>query len=409
MQRLAATFLFGLAFPALYSGPAFALKVDVHAHAELSSTAGKSPSELTAAMAARGLDKVILMTVPSPLPSISTYDTSDIASFFSAEISAGQVYLMYGGDELNNLLHAMGREDQIPGPDRWDADGSTDAVYPNSCTGGCPTAIQDAADDAALIEAEGPAGATYNTFIGLAQNAADSGLYLGFGEIGALHLSRRTGHPYINFPVNHDWMKDLADIAEGAGMVIDLHYELSDSNKADLADLLNHNTNVKFIMEHGGWSTYGDTNGHAVIRELLEAHPNLYVALKKCDSFGIASCYHDSANAVGTDWESLILDHYDRFMFGSDAKYWQDSSYTVQQTMDLAFRDRSLGDGLGSLRILRNHIRGLNPTAAEWLEGGTAMSVFGIYARGRNRCGGSPVCRGAKKPLPWAWRKALRG
>lgn len=410
MRWLATVFFF-----TLISLPALGMKVDVHAHAEVADTTGKSPAELTAAMAARGLDKVILMTTPSALAGLTENDSGDIASFFSSEILEGKIKLMYGGEELNHLIHSVGRIGSIADSHRWDADNHSAAVFPNGCTSAvddCASEIWDAAYAAFLIEGEGTSGATYSTFMALAEAAAASGSYVGFGEMGANHVSRRPGHPYVRFPANHAWMKDLADIAAAAGMVIDLHFEVDAANKSELDDLLNHNPDAIFVLEHAGWSSSGTTNYHSVIRELIEDHPNnLYVALKECDlTDGSGSCYHSSSNIVSSDWEDLILDHYDRFMIGSDAKYWQDASLTVQETMDYAFRDRSApNDKLGSLRLLRNRILSLSPTAAAAIEGGTAAALFGFTSAKRPslHCGGSVICRKPRPLVPAAWRKGL--
>jgi len=161
---------------------------------------------------------------------------------------------------------------------------------------------------------------------------------VGFGEMTALHLSFREGHPFESAPPDHPLFLLLAEIASKHKMAIDLHMEAVaedmalprqfrsppnppqlKENISGLERLLSHERKAPIVWAHVGW----DNTGHATValyRKLLTKHPNLYLQLK---------VYQDSVPAnqilsegrIRAEWLELIRDFPDRCVLGSDNFY----------------------------------------------------------------------------------------
>ena len=159
-----------------------------------------------------------------------------------------------------------------------------------------------------------------------------------FGEMTALHLSFFSGHPFIGIPPDNQLFKDLADVAAQEGLPIDLHMEavLADMPRPDgfgdpnpetltanitpLEDLLRHNRDARIIWAHVGWDNTGDMT-LGLLRDLLEAHDNLYMGIKLLSQVGVQVAANrpvDGAGRVRADWLALIGDYPDRFVLGAD-------------------------------------------------------------------------------------------
>lgn len=342
--------------------PARAGKVDVHTHASVNSIYSPNAQDLLDAMDVQGIDVMIMMNVPNPLDGIAQETSTQVSTFFDASAEPTRFRYMYGGTELNHLLHGVGRIDSFAGhPEigyRWTATTVSQlSVYPNGCTGPCTSGAIPAGLLAAIAtEGTGSGGAERIAFNNLLLTAAASTSpnYVGFGEISPHHSSQRAGHPFIRFPVNHVWMKDMANIAADYGKVIDLHVELDATTVTELNDLLAHNRAAKVLLEHVGWSPNGYATA-SVIEALLAANTNLYIALKKCHTSAGSACYLDSTGLqLATDWRNLLTNpaYSTRFMIGGDAKFWNDST-TVASELRAAHLDRSApNDGYGTLKVL---------------------------------------------------------
>jgi len=380
------------AYALLTASFAYGGKVDVHTHAGVSSTYSPDAEDILDEMDVEGIDVMIMMTTPSPLYGTSQEISTDLSTFFGASSEPTRFRYMYGGAELNYLLHGVGRSTSFAGnPDigyRWTATTVSQlSVYPNGCTGPCtsggiPAGLTEAMD----IETRGATGSDHTTFINLVTAAVTSTSpnYVGIGEISPHHPSQRVGHPFIRFPVRHTWMKEMADIAAPYGKVIDLHVELDATTVTELNDLLAHNRSAKFLLEHAGWSPNGYASA-SVIESLLAANTNLYIALKKCHSSGGAACYIDSSGGqLSSDWRTLLTNasYATRFMIGGDAKFWSDSS-TVTSEMRAAHLDRSApNDGYGTLKVLLTDLGVYDSTHstsyATAINETNARSLFGI-------------------------------
>lgn len=160
---------------------------------------------------------------------------------------------------------------------------------------------------------------------------------IGFGEMTAEHVSRRSGHPYVSAPPDHPLFLLLAEIAAKHGVPIDLHMEavvedmprpenLSSTNpevlKANIEGferLLAHNRKAIIIWAHLGWDNTGKRTP-SLTRRLLEKHPNLFLNLKSAKGT-IKKTRLERKKALQPRWKTLIEDYPDRFMIGSDIKY----------------------------------------------------------------------------------------
>ena len=162
---------------------------------------------------------------------------------------------------------------------------------------------------------------------------------IGFGEMTAEHVSRRTGHPYLSAPADHPLFLRLSDIAASFDVPIDLHMEAVprdmiipkklrfspnpnklNANLLGLKTLLSHNKKTKIIWSHCGWGNLG-TRKPKLMRELLSSYSNLYMSIKLNKS-GVKSIspVKNNGRKIRSDWLSLFADFPNRFMIGTDVK-----------------------------------------------------------------------------------------
>jgi len=165
-----------------------------------------------------------------------------------------------------------------------------------------------------------------------------------FGEMAALHLSFNPKHPFEEVSPDHPLFLLLADIAARHNVPIDLHMEAVPNdmdtppgfdrrsknnpptlraNISGLERLLGHNPDARIVWQHIGW----DNTGHMTVdllRRLLEAHPNLYLALRveKRETTVAGSPMPnrivDGNWQIRPEWMEFLSDFPDRFMVGSD-------------------------------------------------------------------------------------------
>lgn len=320
LQRLAGVILaaFGAWLPALllWSAPASAQDpasriIDIHFHAHpqvrqsgdfIFDTDGAARLAVRT-MDANGIALAVVMPPPMPYNHRSAYDYPELKRLAAAR--PGRFAFFGGGGTLNGMIQ--------------------------NADPGAVTAEQRA-------EFEQTARAI------LAAGAA------GFGELTALHLSLRPGHPFVMSPPDHPLFLLLADIAAERGVPIDLHMEAvarnrptpqlalnrGQSNPEQLAEnisglerLLAHNRKAPILWSHVGW----DNTGHRrppLIRRLLAQHPNLYMSVKLLNAAasrrqrGDGGAQADPSNPLDADgavkpgWLALFEAFPDRFLIGSD-------------------------------------------------------------------------------------------
>jgi len=164
---------------------------------------------------------------------------------------------------------------------------------------------------------------------------------IGFGEMSALHLSYFKQHPFEEAAPDHPLFLLLSDIAARSDVPIDLHIDLvvedmptpaklreaSANNpprlKANLDGfdrLLAHNPKTRIILSHSVDGTGG--RKAAVIRRLLERHPNLSMSLNVLPGYlFLENLPLKGTGGIAPDWMQLIKDFPDRFLIGSDQFY----------------------------------------------------------------------------------------
>jgi hypothetical protein len=166
-----------------------------------------------------------------------------------------------------------------------------------------------------------------------------------FGEMAALHLCMSEQHHYIQAPPDHPSFLLLADIAARHNAPIDLHMEvvpqdtptpdnLTQACSANPAiipatipafeRLLAHNREARIVWQHIGWDNTGYMTVD-LIRELLETHSNLYLALRVEEREFMVGGGGPMPNRivdenwqVRPEWLDLIRNYPDRFMIGGD-------------------------------------------------------------------------------------------
>ncbi|MBT6094323.1 MAG: amidohydrolase family protein [Rhodospirillaceae bacterium] len=268
--------------------------IDVHAHLHAGGNAGSLGGSADSALAVMdkfGITKALIMPPPQ---TVSQGHDETLESYNGYDNAAGRFAFLGGGGSLNVMIQEALR------------------------SGGVNEELQ-------------------GRFRARAENILRSGA-IGFGEMTAEHVSRRSGHPYVSAPPDHPLFLLLADIAAANDVPIDLHMEalpddlprpekLSSDNpntlRANIAAfgrLLSHNPKAKIIWAHAGWDNTGERTPD-LMRELLAAHTNLYMSLKVAGGTIKDSRPVKEGKKLKRQWKKLIEDFPNRFMIGSDLKY----------------------------------------------------------------------------------------
>lgn len=249
-----------------------------------------------------GVEKVVIMSPPKSDANAGKrgYDTAE--NFLKlAQGYPRRIYAAAGGNTLNPVIHRYGGGEVTP-----------------------------------AVKAE---------FEREAERLADLGI-VAFGETTALHLSMQEHHIYSEVQPDHPLYLSLADVAARRDIPIDLHMEAipedthtpegltrASSRNPDtiianipgLERLLAHNRKARIVWQHIGWDNVGGMDA-ALIRRLIEAHPNLYLSLRvERRLFRIGESRSGMPNRIvdrewniKPEWLRLMSDHPDRFMIGTD-------------------------------------------------------------------------------------------
>jgi hypothetical protein len=275
--------------------------IDVHMHVigGLQQQAGQAVDQAVAQMDAAGIAKAIVFPPPSPR-AVFDYPA------YVAELRRypGRFGFLGGGGFLNSMLQEFAR--------------------PDSITAGIS-----------------------QRFTTIAEQIADAGA-AGFGEIAVLHLSLTQNHAFQQVPSEHPLLLMLAEIAGRRGLVIDLHMDpiVADGptppglqvppnpptligNVAGFERLLAHDRNARIVWAHGGSDFTGNMTP-ALIRRLMDSHPNLHMSLRPVPA-GVAFAEATNLRVQNTimtkagivdEWLDLLKKHSDRFMLGSDSFFF---------------------------------------------------------------------------------------
>lgn len=162
----------------------------------------------------------------------------------------------------------------------------------------------------------------------------------GFGEMGALHISLFSGHPYTYQPADHPLFLRLADIAAESGLPIDIHVDGVDGSMntpddfadadnpgtlpgtlAGLERLIAHNPKAKISWAHGGSDPLGEMTP-VRIHKMMDKYSNLYMSLRIIDSRWpkVHNTVFDG-DGLDKEWRALLMGHSDRFFIGTDAMF----------------------------------------------------------------------------------------
>lgn len=280
--------------------------IDGHAHAGVLEP-GAVAADLAGQMTSKQIKAFIMMSVPTAMLTITNETTAQLETFFASYSS--KFYYMYGGEELQPLLHGIGRTNSF----------TVTNVYPN----GKPAHI-DSADMGAMAAVAANSNTYFEEFKSNARWAALSGKYVGFGELAPLHFSLREKHPFMVYPANHGWLKWLCDMASTNNMFVDLHIEATSETVAQLEDLLAHNRAAKIIWDHAGWSNTGEMTP-ALLTQMLADNANLYLNLKleeATNGTAVSSYPLDASGTLKSDWKTLLQTYADRIYIGTDVKCW---------------------------------------------------------------------------------------
>jgi len=270
--------------------------IDTHAHLQWDSRSGGS-SDLAARTALGIMDRVgvrktLIMPPPFPPDFSRTYDQTELAEV--VEKYPERFAVLAGGGSLNPMIHSIRPEEVAPD-------------------------IRDSFEQIAVSVINGGA--------------------VGFGELTAEHFSLDTGHPYISSSPDHPLFLLLADIAGRRNVPIDIHMEAvpqdmpfpeelsGPPNPATLSEniaaferLLSYNSDAHIIWAHAGWDNTGYRTV-ALMRQLLQRHPNLYMSIKIQRSLHPENAPLNEKGEIRSEWMDLLRSFPDRFLIGSDIFY----------------------------------------------------------------------------------------
>ena len=182
-------------------------------------------------------------------------------------------------------------------------------------------------------------------FVDAARRALDAGA-VGFGEIAILHLSLTPNHSFEQVAADHPLLLALAEVTGERGAVIDLHMDpvpgdgdtrtpaplnrpanpsTLRGNVAAFERLLAHERKARIVWAHGG----SDPLGHmspALIRRLMDSHPNLCMSLRPVPadltfSKAVGLQLHNTmlhGSGIVSAWLDVMKRHSDRFVLGAD-------------------------------------------------------------------------------------------
>jgi len=139
----------------------------------------------------------------------------------------------------------------------------------------------------------------------------------GIGELSIRHQAT-AGMDATDVRADLPGLLQLYDLASAYGVALNVHFEFEAGRMAGFEAALDHAPDVSFV-----WAHAGDASPDAV-RPLLDAHANLFVDLSCRNPFyerGFdmeLQSMADEEGGLDPDWHTLIVDHPDRFLVGTD-------------------------------------------------------------------------------------------
>lgn len=235
------------------------------------------------------IDKMIIMQTPVDLSHIATPESHGIPQ--AAETYPDQFAVMYQGDALVMLHKAVKK-----------------GSYTNE---------------------------EQAQFLSLAEEAAKSDKYVGFGELALRHYAQ----PNITDPVqkearditiagDHPWMLILSDLGAKYNMPLDVHIEPDSSTLPGFEKLIAHNPNTKIIFDHAGWYNTGEATAE-LFDQLMSKYANLYATIKlrkPANKNQQKEAILDKSGEIKQEWLDVFARFPDRFMIGTDVKFGLDTT-----------------------------------------------------------------------------------
>jgi hypothetical protein len=205
----------------------------------------------------------------------------------------------------------------------------------------------------------------------LAQLSEDisSGDYIGVGEIGMLHFTKKPGQALLAFQPNFAPFLDIVEEVAKHDLWLDLHIEPVDPDGVSYEDwafgglqlLLDRNPTLKVLYSHTAMTNPDNA------RRILETYPNVMMSIKPMGPTSSWMNLEPILNSKGElyeDWAKLFEEMPDRFAIGSDAKFlWK--GYALDQ----------YGWIIEKLRLMLGN---LSPETARKIAYDNAKKIFSI-------------------------------
>lgn len=187
-------------------------------------------------------------------------------------------------------------------------------------------------------------------FKSLAEEAAKSQKYVGFGELALRHYPQ----PDLKDPLqrearditisgDHPWMLTLSDIGAKYNLPLDIHIEPENSTIVGLEKLISHNPETKIIFDHAGWYNTGEATADLFSR-LMKKYPNFYASIKlrkPASDEQSKVAILEKGGKIKSEWLEVFQKYPDRFMIGTDVKFGLDTSEGKYEEI-LALTDKFL-------------------------------------------------------------------
>lgn len=147
-----------------------------------------------------------------------------------------------------------------------------------------------------------------------------------FHGIGELHVNNMSSaNPRLKpmrWPADSPLMKRLLALAATYQAPLDIHMDAEPASVEELERLLPSNRKGVIIWAHCGWSR-GDAG---LIRKMLAQNPNLFCELSQRDDRPRLNpevrrrlMITDDGRQLKPEWKSLLEEHSDRFLIGTDS------------------------------------------------------------------------------------------
>ena len=150
-----------------------------------------------------------------------------------------------------------------------------------------------------------------------------------FAAIGEIHVdstaSYFTGTPPIRYPADAPLMQRLWSMSAAYGVPLSVHMDGSTESVASMERLLASDRRGSWLWAHCGH--YAEP---ALVRRLLQTHPNLYCELSYRSSISPSrtAVPLDADGVLREEWRALLEEFPDRFVLGTDLSAPSHAEYT---------------------------------------------------------------------------------